>query len=114
MATSPTQLSLKHFRKQGYECQVVEHWNQWARVRQDLFGVIDIVAMRNGELAGVQTTSQTNHSARRNKILDSDLAKIWIQSGAKLFLQSWKKPANRWEFRLEEIRLQDFKDGLND
>jgi hypothetical protein len=41
MATSPTQLSLKKLREEGYTVAVVEHWNSFARIRQDLFGFID-------------------------------------------------------------------------
>ena len=45
MASSPTQRSLKLLRDEGYTAQVVERWNPHARVRQDLFGVIDTAAM---------------------------------------------------------------------
>ena len=45
MATSPTQLSLKKLREEGYTVAVVEHWNSFARIRQDLFGFIDLLAL---------------------------------------------------------------------
>ena len=38
---TPTQRTLKHMRERGYTCQVVEHWNPFARIRQDLYGFID-------------------------------------------------------------------------
>ena len=51
MATSPTQLSLKKLREEGYiTIQVVEYWNSFARRRIDLFGFIDILAIKNGEV----------------------------------------------------------------
>jgi hypothetical protein len=43
--SSPTQRSLAECRKRGYTAQVVEKWNSHAKVRVDLFGVIDIVAI---------------------------------------------------------------------
>lgn len=43
--SSPTQRTLAECRKRGYTAQVVEKWNPHARIRQDLFGVIDIVAI---------------------------------------------------------------------
>jgi hypothetical protein len=43
--TSPTQRSLAECRKRGLTVQVVERWNSHARVRVDLFGVIDLVAL---------------------------------------------------------------------
>ena len=36
--SSPTQRSLQHCRKNGWIAGVVEKWNQYARIRQDLFG----------------------------------------------------------------------------
>ncbi len=45
MSNSPTSRSLAECRKRGWTAQVVEHWNPHAHIRQDLFGVIDIVAL---------------------------------------------------------------------
>jgi hypothetical protein len=45
---SPTQRTLAECRKRGWVCQVVEKWNPHARIRQDLFGCIDIVALVPG------------------------------------------------------------------
>ena len=50
MATSPTQLSLKKLREEGYIVAVVEHWNSFARIRQDLFGFIDLLALKGKEV----------------------------------------------------------------
>lgn len=55
--TSPTQRSLAHLRSLGYRVAVVERWNPHARIRQDLFGVLDLLAVRDGEILGVQTTN---------------------------------------------------------
>src|SRR5271167_4627948 len=89
---SPTQRSLKLLRERGWTCQVVERWNQWAKVRQDLFGCLDILAisprdreadaaleawcvknlagkLMGAAIIGVQVTSGSGHSDRRKKIL---------------------------------------------
>ncbi len=70
LATSPTQLSLKKLREEGYTVQVVEYWNSFARIRIDLFGFIDIIALKGKEVLAVQTTSASNMSARCKKIAD--------------------------------------------
>ena len=67
MATSPTQLSIKYLKDQGYTVAIVEHWNAFARIRQDLFGFIDIIALKGNETLAVQTTTATNMSARVKK-----------------------------------------------
>jgi hypothetical protein len=51
--SSPTQRSLRHMRDLGYLVAVVEHWNPHARIRQDLFGWIDLLAIRDGETLAV-------------------------------------------------------------
>src|SRR5574341_1494009 len=69
---SPTQRSLKLMRERGFYAEVVEHWNQWARKRKDLFGFIDVLCLGDtGDLVGVQSTSASNISARVRKITDS-------------------------------------------
>ena len=45
MATSPTQLSLKLMKERGYLCQIVERWNAFAKIRQDLFGFVDVLCV---------------------------------------------------------------------
>jgi hypothetical protein len=43
---SPTGRTLAHLRKLGFpRVQVVEHWNPHARVRQDLFSCLDVLAI---------------------------------------------------------------------
>ena len=42
----PTQRTLARLRQEGaLEVAIVEHWNPHARIRQDLFGFIDILAI---------------------------------------------------------------------
>ncbi|MHB1530468.1 MAG: hypothetical protein ACYCXT_13820 [Acidiferrobacteraceae bacterium] len=58
MPASPTQRTLRHLRKAGYPLvQVVEKWNPHAGVRQDLFGIIDVLAVGPGGVLAVQCTS---------------------------------------------------------
>jgi hypothetical protein len=45
---SPTARSLAHLRELGYKARVVEKWNPWAKVRQDLFGG-DLIGLKPGE-----------------------------------------------------------------
>lgn len=45
---SPTARSLAHLRELGCRVKVVEKWNPFAKVRQDLFGG-DLLALKAGE-----------------------------------------------------------------
>lgn len=61
---SPTQRSLAHLKALGYHAKVVEKWNPFAKIRQDLFGA-DVLALKPGEpVLVVQATPGSNHAAR--------------------------------------------------
>lgn len=105
MATTPTQLSMRLLRNEGYGLvAVVEKWNPHARIRQDLFGFADLVAVDDNTVTLVQTTSRSNMSARRHKLEESTAVKVWLQSGTRrLELHGWRKKGRFWEVKIEEI-----------
>lgn len=114
-AKSPTARSLEELRKRGYICQVVEHRIPKSFVTVDFIGCIDIIAFRDGEIVGVQATSDSggNHSARRHKILAEPRARKWLEAGGKLWLWSWAQRGaagerKLWTLRFEPITLDDF------
>lgn len=101
MATSPTQLTLRHLRDQGYTAQVVEVWNPHSRTRHDLFGFVDVLAVRGAETLAVQATSATNVSARVTKIGDSPLIGAVREAGWSVRVWGWKKVKGRWTLARE-------------
>jgi len=82
---------LKLLRDQGHTAQIVEKWNQWAKVRQDLFGCIDILCIQGAALVAIQVTSGTNHAARLAKALTSEHLAKWLATGALFEIHSWSK-----------------------
>ena len=107
---SPTELSLELLRKLGYQAEVVEHFVRQPRgrelgqcpackqvrrseetlgYRKDLFGLLDIVALKDGITLGVQTTSASNVSARVAKMRGS----VWFEwlkrAGWRLEIHGW-------------------------
>jgi len=101
--TSPTARTLAELRKQGHVAQVTERWNQWAKRRIDLFGFIDVVALRPGEILGIQSTTSDNHAARRSKIAETDGARAWLDAGGRIEIWSWRKAGRFWIYRREPI-----------
>jgi len=92
---TPTQRSLAALKEQGYLPTVVERWNAFAKVRQDLWGWCDILAIRKGEVLAVQVTSGSNVSARIKKIQESEtIAKI-REAGIRVEVHGWALGANR-------------------
>ncbi len=82
--------------------QVVERWNSFARKRLDLFNFIDIVAVGEGKILGVQVTSDTNHSARQRKIEGLEAAKEWIACGGVVMVISFGKNGRFWMPRVSK------------
>lgn len=96
---SPTELSLKHLRGQGFLAEKVERWNAFGRRRQDLFGFGDIIAIRQGTPhLLVQTTAASNLSARLKKARTlpvRDALEVWIASGGLVAVHGWRKSGPR-------------------
>jgi hypothetical protein len=102
--SSPTQRSLKVLRDEGYFAAITEHWNAWAKIRQDLFGFIDILAIKENEVLGVQTTSYDNINARIKKIKASEAYPIAKSANMKIVVHGWRKNAKgRWELTTKEL-----------
>jgi hypothetical protein len=109
---TPTARTLQQLRKEGYVCQVVEKWNPYARIRQDLFGFIDIVAIRDQQILGVQATSATNVSARIHKALACPHLAAWLKANARFEVWGWSKKGPRgqtkhWQFSKRQLNLDD-------
>lgn len=88
---TPTQRTLAYLRKNGYYATVVEKWNSHARIRQDLFGIIDVLAVGKGITIGVQCTSYSGVSARVNKIADHTSTPHLRDAGWALYVHGWTK-----------------------
>ncbi len=109
---TPTQRTLAHLRKEGWTVQVVEKWNAFAKIRQDLFGCIDLVACRPGMLLGVQATSMTNVSARVTKSLAEPRLLEWLRAGGQFWVIGWGKKGKagtvkKWTMRKIGVSLRD-------
>jgi hypothetical protein len=102
---SPTSRSLAKLRKEGWTVAVVERWNQYAKVRQDLFGFIDLIAIKGDITLAVQSTSGANVSARIAKIQACQAASVWLESPMrKIVVHGWRKVGPRGARKLWECR----------
>lgn len=84
---SPTARAKSYCKKRGWPCGVVEKWNSFAKIRQDLFGIIDVVVLAGDQMIGVQATSRSNHKARVEKVLASPMLEPWLRTG--VLVQVW-------------------------
>ena len=104
MATSPTQRSLKYLRDQGYTVAITEKWNSYAKVRQDLFGFIDMIAIKDGVTLAIQTTSSSTFSARIKKIEEHENLPAVLAAGWQVTVHGWRKNSKgKWVVREGEV-----------
>lgn len=107
---SPTQRSLAKARKEGWEADIVERWMPFTARRdgstsgdgraqaggyhKDMFGFVDIVAMRpdHGILAIQACGGGGSEITKRiKKILAEPLALKWLQAGASIEVWGWRR-----------------------
>lgn len=104
--------------KKKPKCDTCDHQPQ-IMIRSDLFGVFDLLAVHpnrlqpNGmpDIVLIQTTSETNHYGRRNKVLSAFETKLVLMAGIRVLVQSWRqnKDTQRWRPFDEWITLADFE-----
>ena len=100
---SPTQRSLAYLREQGYLVSIVERWNPHARIRQDLWGWCDLLAIRKNEVLAVQVTSSAV-SERIRKIQESETVATVRDAGIRIEVHGWRKNSKgRYVLRIEDI-----------
>ncbi len=108
-STSPTQRTLKALRDEGWALvEVVEHWKAFPRkdgkgkkgYRKDLFGFVDVLALRENEILGVQACSRGDVATRCAKIADHENVGAVRDAGIRLEVWGWGKMASgKWECR---------------
>lgn len=97
---SPTQRTLAELKKRGYRAAITERWNSFARIRQDLFGVVDVLAIGHGETLAVQCTSGSNVAARVAKIAEAEATPDMRRAGWRIAVWGWRKnAAGKWTLR---------------
>jgi len=94
---SPTARSLLHLRKRGCLAATVERWNPHAKVRQDLWGFGDILAVEPGRRGCliVQACVTGDQSKRLAKIAEEPRVKVWLKAGNRVAVWGWSKRGQR-------------------
>jgi hypothetical protein len=134
MATARNaQRSMEVLREQGYRTAKVEYYNSFIKrgpegakagygKRIDLYGIIDILAIRTGEILGVQSASNhANVMAHQRKYLGDEYLsanlKAWLEAGGKFQIWAWDKKTivgvkKKWYLFTIELVLKDLQEGI--
>ena len=115
---SNTSRTLEYIRSQGWIADKVEQFNPYAGKfgqRKDLFNIIDIVAIGENSIIGIQSCGQA-FAEHDRKILESENSVKWLECGGRLLLIGWRKVLKKrggklkiWTPRVKEYELKDFK-----
>ena len=111
---TPTARTTERLEALGWTVGLVERWIARAKVRVDLFGGIDLIAIRGQETLGVQATTNDNATARLKKIVEIQQLRLWVEGGRRLEIWGWRKLATRdaegkwWQPRIIEVTAEMF------
>jgi hypothetical protein len=109
---SPTALSLRLLRRQGWLACIVERRLPIDRfVTVDAFGVGDILACHPHErkVMLVQTTSARNAAHRVAKAKARPELAGWLRAGGNFQVWAWSKRSSRWEARIIGVAGEDLE-----
>jgi hypothetical protein len=105
----------------GYLVAIVERWvgfggkdperpgRKGPGVRQDLFGVFDLIAVHPEKVGvlGIQVTDWTSVSKKRRKIAASTQARTWLEAKNRIVVVGWNKVDGRWLADSKKLTLED-------
>lgn len=105
--SSPSARSKKYMESFGYRVGTVERYVSFTRRRHDLFGFLDLIAMRGPDLVGIQTTSGSNLAARIDKAKALDTFAEWRKVGRVEF-HGWSKKGPKGKRKTWQVRVVYF------
>jgi len=108
--------AMKYYRDLGYKVAKVETWNIYDKKNHDLFGILDLIAVGNREVLGIQVCGGGDFAAHDRKLMASEVSPLWTEA-ARLILIGFRKVKYKrggklmvWKPRIKEYCLADFPD----
>lgn len=128
--TTPTQRTKAYLKARDIPCAVVEKWVQYGPndprkafrpgERQDLWGIIDILAMEPDRITGIQCCAGSGNSSHIKKLMieREEMTRLWLSFPyTRLEIHAWRQllvkrggKRKKWEPLVTTIDLSDFED----
>jgi hypothetical protein len=103
---TPAARTLQLLRRHGYQAAVVERWIPQAGKRVDLFGCIDVIAVKPGEpVLGVQATTLDHVAHRLAKARALPQLAAWL-AVANFQVWGWGRRGKTWAIKRVEVRAE--------
>lgn len=106
--SSPTARTLERLRKEGWTCAIVEKVVPHTFIKQDLFGCIDILAMKDSMLLAIQATVTASISARAKKSSSLPALWSWLATHNLFEIWGWSKMGERGKAKRWTLTRQPY------
>ena len=100
---TPSTRSIKKLTNEGWLVWNVENRVPRTNITKDLFGFLDLVALKGEETLGIQVTSASNVSARIKKITHHPNVGIVRDAGWGIEVHGWRKKKDEWICRVVDL-----------
>lgn len=125
MASIPLQRSKAWLENKGWHVWIVEHWNSWAHIRQDMYGFADLVAIRhdfkgvwainacedNGEVQGhIKKYLDGYDHPKKGRQPPNIHLPVWLSAGNRFSIAGWGKRSadGRGSRKVWTLRMVEF------
>lgn len=123
MAALALQRTKQYLEDKGFHVWIVEHWNQWARIRQDAFGLLDLISIRhdcngvwgvnslqdNGEMqAHINRYMNGYDHPKKGRIGPNPHLPVWLSAGNRFSLFGWGLRGAAGKRKTWTLRTVDF------
>jgi len=107
---SPMARTLGWLREHGYQADVAERWIPRTKIRKDLFGFIDVMAVSDHELLAIQVSHEDRHADHVKKVMALPVARD-LAFHMNVEVWSWGKRGARgkrkqWTLRRDQLTAQ--------
>ena len=105
--------TLKRLRDEGYLVAKVEHWNPFAHKRQDLFGFIDVLAIKkNQPILAVQVCGDDSRAAHVASLESNEAFRVWRYTGLEedasiIQVWSWGKHGAKGKRKVWTVNITE-------
>ncbi len=99
---SPNARSKSLLESDGFLVDIVQQ-RVTRLLTRDLFGIFDLVAVREGVTLAVQATTSDHAADRRRKVLASPALAAVRSAGWTIEVHSWRKARGRWQCKREGV-----------
>ena len=110
---TPTTRTLRKLAADGWMADIVERWIRKGPFQKpttkDLFGIGDILAVKNSSILLIQATTGANGAARVTKIKAEPRTRRWL-CAALIEVWAWRELKGKgWQPKITEITLADLQ-----